>query len=331
MTTWQLWLTPVAVLAVLLLFRFVGCNLVFTAEPITPGTYSEEVMKDLPVAYWRMQETIATTTVPGGTVTSETGAHDGVLAIAQNPLPDDPASMSPEADPLRLEIGVTANLVALDPSATCFRVQGGLVGVAHSPQLNTPQFTIEAFVRPEWAVNDPLRFGRYYCLFESSDQPAAGSTVPKRFGVALYAGPEDPTTPNTPYRYQLWVGNGTGFVQVKELVPVPNPTKEAPLVVAAPTYVAATFDGAQAFLWVYSADRDIEHVKYELTLPPYMPAPSGNLTIGITGVRRSVVAPFPGPSRFMYPLSGNMQEVAYYDKALSEARILSHLMSAFNQ
>ena len=112
MSTWQLWLTPVAVLAVLLLFRFVGCELVFPLDDVTFGPYPEEVMKDAPVAYWRMQETLATTAVPGGTVKSETGAHDGQLFLAQNPLPDDPATLSPEADPLRLEIGVTPSLVA---------------------------------------------------------------------------------------------------------------------------------------------------------------------------------------------------------------------------
>ncbi|MEP7347548.1 MAG: hypothetical protein ABI877_19925, partial [Gemmatimonadaceae bacterium] len=281
--------------------------------------------------YWRMQETTADTTVPGGTVKSETGAHDGTLAIAQNTLPDDPATLSPEADPLLLEIGVADSLVATDTAATCFRVRGALVGVPQRPELNTAQFTIEALVQPEWGVTDPQRLGRYYCVVESSDPPAAGSTDSKRLGFALYAGPEDPSTPNTPYRWQLWVGNGTNFVQVKELVPVPNADKEAPLVVAAPTYVAATFDGSQAFLWVYSADRDIEHVKYELQLPPYVPNTDGGLSIGISGVRRSVIAPFPGPTRFMYPFSGKIQEVAYYDKALAEPRIISHLMSGFIQ
>lgn len=331
MSTWQLWLVPLAVVAVLVLFRFVGCQVVFPLDDVTFGPYPEEVMKDAPVAYWRMQETTANTTVPGGTVHSETGAHDGQLAAAQNPLPDDPPTMSPEADPLRLEIGVTPGLVAQDAAATCFRVQGGLVGVPQRPELNTQHFTLEAFVHPEWGVTDPQRLGRYYCVMESSDPVPAGSTASKRLGYALYAGPEDPANPNSPYRWQLWVGNGSGFVQVKELDPVPNPAKEAPLVVAAPTYVAATFDGAQAFLWVYSADRDIEHVKYELQLPPYVPNTDGGLTIGISGARRSIIAPFPGPGRFMYPFSGKIQEVAYYDKALPESRIISHLMSAFNQ
>lgn len=331
MSTWQLWLTPVAVLAVLVLFRFVGCQLVFPLDDVTFGPYPEEVMKDAPVAYWRLQETTATTAVPGGIVSSDTGAHEGQLFLAQAPLPDDAPTLSPEADPLRLEIGVTPGLVALDAAATSFRMQGGLVGITQRPELNTPQFTIEAFVHPEWGVTDPLKLGRYYCVAESTDGPVEGSADSKRLGFALYAGPADPATPDTPYRWQLWVGDGTGFVQLKELDPVPNPSREAPLVVSAPTYVAATYDGAQAFLWVYSADRDIEHVKYELQLQPCVPNTEGALTIGMAGARRSLVAPFPGPSRFMYPFSGKIQEVAYYDKALAEPRIISHLMSAFNQ
>lgn len=331
MPTWQLWLIPLAVGAVLVLFRFVGCQLVFPLDDVTFGPYPDEVMKDTPVAYWRMQETLANTTVPGGTVRSETGAHDGVVRIAQAPLPDDPPSMSPEADPLRVELGVTPGLLAEDPASTCFRVQGGGVTVEQRPELNTPHFTLEAFLQPEWGLTDPQALGRYYCVMESSDVVPTGSTASKRLGFALYAGPEDPANPNSPYRWQLWVGNGSAFVQVKELVPVPNAGKEAPLVVAAPTYVAATFDGAQAFLWVYSADRDIEHVKYELQLPPYVPNTDGGLSIGLTGIRRALVGPFPGPARFLYPFSGKIQEVAYYDKALPEPRIISHLMSAFNQ
>jgi hypothetical protein len=326
MSTWQLWLTPVAVLAVLLLFRFVGCDVVFQLEDPAP-TYPQDVMKDLPVAYWRLQETTANTTVPGGVVSSETGLHDGVLAIAPTPLPDDAPTRSPAANPVVLEIGVTPSLVALQPAATCFRVQGALVRVPMRPELNTPQFTLAAFVHPEWNLGS---LGRYFCLIESSDQVAAGSTNSKRLGYALYAGPADPSTPNTPYRYQLWVGNGTGFVQVKELVPVPNATRDAPLVVAAPTYVIATFDGSQAFLWVYSADSDWEQVKYELTLPPYVPNTNDDLSIGMTGPRRSLFAPFPGPNRFLYPFSGTMQEVAYYDHALSEVRIMAHIAGAFN-
>ena len=332
-----LWLTPVAVLVVLLLFRFVGCSFnpqrapSAECEDMTESLYPDVVGALTPVAYWRMQETSPSTPIPGGTMRSETGVHDGTL-IQAGLLPDDPATLSPAANPILLELGVTPGLLQTDPTATAIRVQGSGVSVPFSAEINPSTFTVVALVEPEWLVSNPATFGRYYCVLESSDQPAAGSPDSKRKGFALYAGPEDPTLPNTPYRWQLWIGDGTGFRQLKEQDPQPDGGQMIPpLVENVPTFLCIQFDGFDYLLYYYTAGRDIDHSKYFLVVPPvnYVPNDSDDLTIGISQARKSLIAPFPGPNRRLYPFAGKIEEVVLYDRAIGNFCVIHHGLGAF--
>ena len=322
-----LWMTPIAVLAVLLLVRFVGCNQIFGLDDVHLGlAYDVDLSADGPVVYWGLQEKSPPTQIPGGVVQSETGNFPDILFLPSSPLTDDPQHLSPPANPLILELGAPGLLGGqFNTSNSSIRVQGGFVHSAFAPDFNTPQFTIEVLVFPEWDVTAQ---GRYYCVIESSEVPA-GAGQSKRFGYALYAGPADPATPQTPYRWQLWVGDATGFRQLKELVPVPNATNPGPVVEAAQTYLSATFDGSQYFLYVFTPDRDVDAVRYELAPQSYAPNTSGDFSIGIAGPRRALVPPFPGPNNVLYPFSGRVQEVAIYDHALKKERVTSHILSAF--
>jgi hypothetical protein len=168
---------------------------------------------------------------------------------------------------------------------------------------------------------------------ESSSPSPGQPTTKKRFGYALYAGPDDPAVANSPYHWQVWVGNGTDFVRLTEKpYKPPEPGESAnpgPIPIASlPAYLAFTYTATQALLYVYVKDRNINHVKYELNHVPYKAATGVDLLIGITGVRRALFAPFPGPVRFMYPFIGRIQEVAVYTKALHETRIASHAHTA---
>ena len=178
---------------------------------------------------------------------------------------------------------------------------------------------------PEWNLNAP---GKYYCVMESSSptQP----NMQKTFGYALYAGPDDPNDPNSRYKWQIWVGTGTGFVRLTEK-PYNEPANPGPVPLGVPTYLAATYDGAQAFLYMYVHDRDINHVKYELNLVAYQPAIDVELFIGVTDSRRVLFPPFPGPNHVMYPFIGRMQEIAIYASALDEMRIGTHAHAAIEQ
>ena len=55
MIDWYTLLVPVAVLAVLLLLRFVGCGFSGTAQMVIQH-YADDVLQDSPVVYYRMQE-----------------------------------------------------------------------------------------------------------------------------------------------------------------------------------------------------------------------------------------------------------------------------------
>jgi hypothetical protein len=318
-----IWLTPLAVLAVLLLVRFVGCNQLLDLDQTELVEYPPAVLADRPVSWWRLQEKPATTTVPGGTAKDEMGNYDGAYYQAPAPLAIGDQLMTPAANPIVLEIGVTG-LIATDGTLTSMRVQGAAVEVPFAPQLNPAQFTLEMFAEPEWNINNAATWGKYYCVLESSDAPAEGSGLRKSRGFAIYAGPDDPSTPNTPYRWQFWAGDGSTFRQLK-----PVAQNDGTLVTGAPTYIAVTFDGAQYALWVYTQSSDVDMVKHVLASVPYVPATVGPLRIGLSGLRRALVGPAPGPNRDLYPFSGRIQEVAIYDKALIEEHILSHLFGAF--
>ena len=56
MNEWYLWLTPVAVLAIVALFVFVGCAAFTSTDAVTPRAYHDDVTPDAPVMYLRLQE-----------------------------------------------------------------------------------------------------------------------------------------------------------------------------------------------------------------------------------------------------------------------------------
>ena len=319
MNEWYLLLTPVVVLAVLWLFRFAGCSFnPGVAVPTFGVPYPDEVASDNPVGYWRLNET------SGNIAKNEVaGSPDAHYGQAANPLPEDTQIHSPAANPIMLQLGQPP-LLASDPVATSIRVQGAFVRLDPDARFNPPQFTLEALVLPDW---DLTALGKYYCVMESSSHDPALPNTEKKFGYALYAGPDDPNDPNSPYHWQLWAGDGNSFVRFTEK-PYNDPANPGPVPLAMPTYLAASFDGTQAFLFMYVQDRDINYVKYELNPVAYQPATGVELFIGVTDSRRSLFPPFPGPGHVIYPLIGRLEEIAIYSSALDEMRIGSHAHTA---
>lgn len=328
MSYWYLWLTPIAVGAIVSLLGFVGCNLIFKLDETHVGDftkYGETILADTPVMYLRLQESSPGTVIPGGAAVDELGANPGIYERLGTALPDDPTALSPAAGPPLLEIGIAPPVLPPESLTTATRVRAGRVRVPFSAAINPPQFTFEIFVEPEW---DLSVLGRYYAVVESTDKPATASTNSKQKGFAMYAGPESPTNPQTPYRWQLWVGSGSDFRQLA-LAPPANAGNPGPLVEAAPTYLCVTFDGADFQLFAYSDGRDIDSVKYRLLPQPFVQNSNADMTIGMAQASRSLVPPFPGPNRNLYPFIGKLQEVAIYNTALNEERIVSHIMTGF--
>ena len=97
---------------------------------------------------------------------------------------------------------------------------------------------------------------------------------------------------------------------------------------AVPTHLTVTYDGTQAFLFMYVKDRDLNHVKYELNPVAYQPAAGVELFIGVTDSRIALFPLFPGPNHVIYPFIGRLEEIAIYATALDEMRIGSHAQTA---
>jgi Concanavalin A-like lectin/glucanases superfamily len=137
---------PLAVLAVVALFGFVGCTKDFdslqvgedrTDEDETPPVpYADEVMSSDPIAYWRLSDALGEVTATdsiGPWPGNHPGTYVGNVALEQPGL----------------------NLS--DQGATAAHFDGtGLVDVAHDPVFEMTQFTVEALVHPDSVVSQIL-------------------------------------------------------------------------------------------------------------------------------------------------------------------------------
>jgi len=261
---------------------------------------------------------------------NEVGPPDGDLGLVSTPLTPDPGWHSNAIGTAVLQVGVVGPppINAIETSDTSYRLNGGFVRVPYTAALNPAQFTLDMLVIPEWTLSPPD--GKFYCVLESSGPAAPGV---KNQGFALYAGPDDPTDPSSPSTWQFWVGDGSGFKRLG----LKNPLAAGDpglAVVGTPTYLAVTYSGSQAFLYIYYANRDLDQLSYELNYISYKAPVNQDLFIGISGPQRALFPPFPGPdprsgSGFVYPFAGRIAEVAIYNTVLANSRLASHGMAAF--
>lgn len=169
MIDWAFVLTPLLVLPIALLFRFVGCTSFGTAPspeatidkppryrdfimgaPNNPGTVKNPGTKpnaaDV-IGYWRLVDDAASTVAK-----DEKGFQNGAYVATPSGLPGIPVS-SPgggsEAAPGTFVTGQTG-LVATDPAAMCRFYNGGHVEIPFKSGLYTDDFTIEAWVELQW-------------------------------------------------------------------------------------------------------------------------------------------------------------------------------------
>jgi hypothetical protein len=309
MDPWLLPLTPLVLLVLLSLIRFVGCILDATGTYTGPGlqTYGDLVLADPDlVSYWHLGEPAGT--AAGATAVDEKAAHDGTYRTFD--LPASAPLLSPEtAHPPTLAAG-QASLI---PGPTSVRVDGGYVEVAFAAALNPPQFTIEAIVLPEW---DPAETGVFRCVLASREETTVAPI--RRHGFILYAGPTlDPVTAaivDPTVRWQAWVGTGIDDAPWQWLV--------GPPVAQGPTYLAATCDGTTLKLHVANESMDLDSLPGEMAVT-YSPNPGKPLYIGMGAPDRPV--PSPGP---LYPFKGRLQEIAVYDAVLSDEALFNRLVAA---
>ena len=313
-------LLPVAILAVIMLFRFAGCSFSTTVGE----SYPDIIKGDNPLFYYRLQETGM---LPRDAA-DEMGRKNGTYGISPSPL-NDPAYLSPTVLTPGIELGVSPSIVPLMSYSKAVRFNGSDV-FAIGPIGPLPKFSVEAIVRPEWNLINNRGF--FFCVFESSAHvPGLGAPTPlKNTGFAVFAGPHDLASPAaSPYCWQLWVGTGTEFHRASPLESGP-----VPLVKSESTYLAVTFDDPEVVLYAYTPGEDLDFISHALTRPPYVqaihPLDGISLRIGLAGGSAALVPPFPGPAGGLYPFVGRMAEVALYERALTPAEVRSHITAAFN-
>ena len=224
-------------------------------------------------------------------------------------------------DPYDFSIGVAGAFVQVPPDAASLQ--------------NLTEFTLEGLVYPDW---DVTVLGNYYCVLELAARVLPATL--KNQGFGLYAGPSDTNNPNSPYSWQLWLGDGTKFQRLEEVKPYtpndpgnPNP---GPIVEKqAVTYLAVTYSQSQgqAFLYLYTSDRDLDYVAYQLVFEPYTvvttAANTQGLHIGLTAQGPLFQPAPPAVVPSLYPFIGQMCNIAIYNTALTQDVLRSHATIAF--
>jgi len=334
MSDWYLVLAPVAALAVLALVRFVGCQALLNVDEVEyKNTYSETVMSDSPVSYWRFQElhsaepapgpTVPNTPVVGGTAKDEMNRNDGTYKAVLLQAPP-PAPLPPDSPgaPGALTLLAPGLLDQSEQQKTSMNVDGGYVEVPFSNSLNLPSFTVEALVRPEW---NPAETGLYRAVVTCAMIDVTPS-APKAFGFGVFAGP-DPGNPTGPDVWQIWLSDGTTFKPFKD--PARN---LAPVDFTKTNYLAVIYDDGtkklNMFAWVAGTDLDsgVAHPLKDVSVPAYSPVSNATQSLLIGMHRPPIGSGAPGSFALYHPFKGRIQEVAIYSKALIPERVMSHVM-----
>jgi hypothetical protein len=87
------------------------------------------------------------------------------------------------------------------------------------------------------------------------------------------------------------------------------------------------------FLYLYTSDRDLDYVAYQLIFAPYTPVTSAANTQGLhMGLTAEGPLFPPGPPAvvpFLYPFVGQMCNIAIYNTALTQDTLRHHATVAF--
>ncbi|MDX6513560.1 MAG: hypothetical protein QOE36_3064 [Gaiellaceae bacterium] len=264
---------PLALLALVLLVGFSGCGLNSDptgfpwVDPIleTPGL----------VSYWHLNE-------PGPPVAADAnGLHDG--AYVSGPIAEDPADESAGA-PGTLDFQLPS-LLSSDPTRRSIAVNGARVEVDFTPDLNTPQFTVIAWVKTGWRSDD---VAAYRAVLDSRDF-VSGAML----GYAIFANPANEWT--------AWIGDGApgNGLQASTGVTIALGTID---------FLAMTFDGTTLKLYVNGEER------LSVAAATYAPNAERKLYIG----EGAPMLPTP-----FFPFVGLLEDVAYFKAALDHETIVT--------
>jgi Concanavalin A-like lectin/glucanases superfamily len=300
---------PFALLAIVLLLCFVGCDFPLgqLPEPKPFTEYSSKILAEPTlVAYWPLDE------ATGSVAADHKNNHDG--EYLSRVFPADPVRRSaatPASGPV-LNLGQDGLLEgdrvspfdATSPRTTSIEVNGGYVSVPFDPALNPTQadgFTIEAWVRVEWSATDTVALR---VVMVSFDTAGGGAN-----GYALLASPDDTPGQEGQYNWQAQVGAGTSITVVNG----PHVTFDAT------THLVLTYDpnappGPTLTLFVDAQPHSVQ--------TDYQASTQSRLFIGAG-------APFLPEPRF--PWVGRLQCIAVYTGALAHEQVNKHALFGAGQ
>ncbi|MBA4097191.1 MAG: hypothetical protein C0484_10550 [Rhodospirillum sp.] len=324
MTTFSTFLlAPLLVLPIVLLFRFVGCGLVFdfdefdTSYPIPPEKQPVPKYRDyilgnpgkgnvrnpefVPdggavIAYWRLVDDSPESAAFGSDEKrfAPGQVREGHALPNVDPTPDAPGSEP--RNPASFFRGEDS-LIASDPTVHCRIFDGAYVVVPHVPNLFTTQFTIEAWVRV-----GTLTEGYEHALFD--------------------AYPADPSDPPLGFRI---VADRTNSWQVylapRETGLLPHPPS---ISVNSSTHIALTVRDKTPG----STEKSVafylngKMVGTPIEVPSYAPPNGAPLFIG---VERTRLFPSPADPVLLHPALFRIQEVVLHSKFLTQPELFNHV------
>lgn len=295
-------LTPLALLAILLLLSFVGCANGW-GEFAVPFTHYQSTVQGTGglVAYWPLNETSSTTAVDFGPNGGSPQAFNGIYTPGAN-VPYDAADQSAAATgAVNLnESGIVPGDQVSNTASPCPYFDGGFVIVPWDLELNpNPPFTLEAWVRPHWSANDVQNFPAFRAVAASAD--AAGTSK----GFVLSATPDN--------FWAVAVGTGSGFVEAK-----PGAGSNQTILADTTYYLVVTYDGTTLNLWVNPADTSAGPYAQAAASGYVGPASPIPFFIG-TGVSNTNTP--------LFPFNGWIQDVAFYNVLLDGHTIEAHFMN----
>jgi Concanavalin A-like lectin/glucanases superfamily len=303
MTDWVFIVLPLLVLPIVLLFRFVGCEEPKPEDEIIAGQgffpYKDTILAepDDVVAYWRLVDE-PTATVAKDAKNFQQGKYV-IVAGLDGELPQTLAGSEPADGDFAPD---QTSLIATEPASTkCRKFNGGYVFVEFKPGLYTDEFTIEAWIKPQWTEHENYEHtlvdahGRYQKLSETSAS---------WHGFRIFANREN--------RWQVYLAP----VGVVEMKAAPQITPGAATMHFAVTVKSDPAIAAKKHVIIF-VDGKIFGLG---TTSIYSPPDGAPLFIGVSNTE-SNPSNSPKPR---HPVLSPIQEVVLYRKALSPEVIKKH-------
>jgi len=275
---------------------FVGC---YQSASLVSDYYQyQNTVTSTPdlVAFWPLDDTSGTTAVDlapnhfNGTYTM------GPVVTMYNAAQQSDVSPGTFAlNQTNIVAGDTVNGNPADPNP-CVYFNGGYVSVPWQPSLGPEQFTLEAWVVPNWTLADAQTNPSFRVVVASAD--VAGFA-----GFALLA------TPDNLWSFQIGVGS-----QYADATTGSNQT----IVQGSLYFLVVTYDGSTLTLWVNPADTT-QPPDASVAASGYVPVPSP-VPLYIGQGRPDLPTP-------LFPFNGSIQDVAFYNVVLDGQTIQTHYLN----